>query len=193
MSEMLSKARLVNSMTPDTYISGIQKSNPQLYQAIKNIGTGSQQLINNVFPPPPTMHYRGRIILPGIAVVANNVLAHAYHVVLPTDPSGYWTYNSITLTGVYITAKTGPTMSALSIDVLVSKGKGLTTAQSIFKSGKNPQIPTGQITTHDVEFAINQLNQDDIGSVNILAADGVAANIEIVLSGYYNYTENQIS
>jgi hypothetical protein len=189
---LLSKERIVNLATPDNNITQLQGTQPQLYQAIKNLGTATKQITNSVFPPPPIQAYRGRIILPGVAAVANNVLAHPYHVVLPNDPSGYWTYNSITLTNVYITAKIAPSSSALSVDVLIAKNKGQTTAQSIFQSGKNPQLPTGILTTHNVMFSINQLFQDDIGSVNILAADGTTAGIEIVLVGYYNYTENQV-
>lgn len=189
---LLSKARIVNLATPDTNITGLQSTNPQLFQAIKNLGTATKQITNSVFPPPPIQSYRGRIILPGVSVVGNDVLAHPYHVVMPNDPSGYWTYNSLTLTNVYITAKVAPASSALSIDVLIAKNKGQTTAQSIFQSGANPQLPIGVVTTHDVMFAISQLNQDDIGSVNVLVADGTAANIEIVLVGNYNYTENQV-
>ena len=192
-NSLISKSRLVNLFTPDANITQLQSTDNRLHSAIKNIGNGAQQLVNKIFPPPPINNYRGRIILSGVAGVANDVLGHRYHVVLPVDQSGYWVYNSITLTNAYITAKTIPSTSVLSIDVLVAKNKGLTAFQSIFKSGSNPQIPVGVTSTHNVYFAINQLFQDDLGRVDILASDGVAADIEIVLIGFYNYSQNNIS
>lgn len=180
-------------MTPDTNITPIRSSNPQLYQAIKNIGDGSKQLINSIFPPPPIQNYKGRIIIPGTPLAFTDILAHRYHVVLPIDPSGYWTYNSITLTNVYITAKTAPSTTTFSVDILVAKNKGLTAFQSIFKVGFNPMLPVGVTTTHNVEFSINNLYQDDLGRVDILVTDVAVNDIELVLIGNYNYTENSVS
>lgn len=192
MGDLISKSRLNNFFTQDSNITPLQTTNPQLHTALKNFSDASKQLVNSVFPPPPIVNYKGRIILPGTQSVATDVLSHRYHVVLPIDPSGYWTYTSITLTNVFITAKTVPLSSPLSIDVLIAKNKGQTAFQSIFKSGANPQLPVNVATTHDVYFAINQLYQDDLGRVDVLAADGTAANIEIVLVGNYNYTENNV-
>jgi len=186
---MISKPGLVNLSTPDTNISALQTSNPQLYQAIKNLGTANQQLINSTFPAPPSIIYKGQIIIPGNPPVATDILSHRHHIVLPTDATGYWNYTQINLTSCYITAKVFPNSSSLSVDILVSQQKGTTAYKSLFKSSMNPILPVGVITTHNVQFAINTLFQDDLGRVDILATDSVVSGIEIILVGNYSVTE----
>lgn len=190
---LLSKQRIVNLATPDTNITHLQGSDPQLFQAVKNLGTATQQITNSVFPPPPMIHYRGRIILPGVLAVANDVLSHRYHVVLPDDPSGYWNYTQINLTGCTVTLKVVPSSGPVSIDILMSQKKGTTPFKSLFQPGFNPIIPMSVVSTHNVKFAINTLYEDDLGSVNILATDGVANGAEIVLTGTYTTVENTVA
>jgi|SRR5208337_768835 len=192
MNNMISKTRLVNLATPDSNISALQTSNPQLYKAIKNLGDSSNQLINETFPPPPQNGYRGRIILPGLQVVANDVLSHRYHVVLPNDPTGYWNYTQINLTDCYITAMTVGTSNSTSIDIKISQKKGTTAYKSLFKPSMNPVLPKSVVSTHDVEFAISTLYQDDLGRIDILAADSDISGLEIVLIGHYSMTENKV-
>jgi len=189
---LLSRARLANLATPDSGISSLQTSNPQLFNAIKNLGQSSQQLINSTFPPPPVPNYRGRIIIPGIITVANDILSHRYHVVLPTDPSGYWTYVNINLFYCYITAKVLPITTTLSVDVKISQLHGTSPYKSIFQPGFNPMLPANVATTHNVKFAINVLSQDDLGRVDVLTADGTVAGVELVLVGNYTLQENQV-
>jgi hypothetical protein len=189
----VSKARLANLATPDIYIASLRSSNPPLHQAITNLGTASQQLINNTFPSPPSVGYKGRIILPGTWTVSSDVLSHRYHVALPVDPTGYWSFTQINLTNCYITAKILASTGPFSVDVLVSQQKGTTPFKSLFKPGFNPIVPAGVTYTQNVMFAINNLFQDDLGRVDILASDGIAADIEVVLIGNYSLTENQIS
>jgi hypothetical protein len=190
---LLSKQRIVNLATPDTNITALQSTQPQVHQAIKNMGTSIQQLTNSIFPPPPIPHYRGRVILPGVLAVAADVLAHRYHVVLPTDPSGYWTFTQINVTGCYVTLKVPPTTGICSIDVLMSQKKGTTPFKSLFQPGFNPMIPAGVVSTHNVKFAINTFFQDDLGRVDILATDGIANGAEIVLFGNYTAVENIVA
>lgn len=191
-TSMISKTRLVNLSTPDTNISALQTNQPQLYRAIKNLGDANKQLINSTFPAPPGIIYKGQIILPGLQTVGTDVLSHRHHIVLPTDPTGYWTYNQINLTACYITAKVVAASGPLSIDILVSQQKGTTAYKSLFKPGFNPMLPVGVVTTNNVMFAINTLFQDDLGRVDILAADSTVADIEVILVGNYSVTENQI-
>jgi hypothetical protein len=187
-----SKQRLVNLATPDTNIAGIKAANPQLHTAIANLGSAAQQVINSTFPPSPTPNYRGRIILPGVLVTSADVLVHPYHVVLPLDPSGYWTFTQINLVACYITCKVQAATSALSIDILVSQKKGTTPYKSLFQPGFNPMLPVGVSTTHNVMFAIGNLFQDDIGRVDVLNADGTSADVELVLVGNYSLTETTV-
>jgi hypothetical protein len=183
---IISKSRLVNQSTPDTYIGTLQTSNPQLYRAIKNLGDASQQLINQTFPVPPQNGYRGRIIIPGNPTVASDILSHRYHVVLPTDPTGYWKYTQINLTGCYITCMTVGSSSSTSVDIKISQQKGTTAYKSLFKPGMNPILPQGVVSTHNIEFAISTLYQDDLGRVDILSTDSAIMNIEMVLVGNYS-------
>jgi hypothetical protein len=192
-SRMISKTRLINLATPDTNISTLQTSNPQLHTAIKNLGNASKQLINNSFPPPPSILYRGQIILPGTQTVSTDILVHRHHIVLPIDVTSYWTYNQINLLGCYITAKTVPFFAPLSVDILISQQKGTTAYKSLFQPGFNPILPVGVVTTNNVKFAINTLFQDDLGRVDILSTDTVVADIELILVGNYSVSENQIT
>jgi hypothetical protein len=189
---MISKERLVNLSTPDTNISKLQTSDPQTYRAIRNLGDASKQLINSVFPPPPSIVYKGQIILPGIQIVETDVLSHAHHIVLPIDITNYWNYEQINLIATYITAKIAPSTVALSVDILVSQKKGTTAFKSLFKPGFNPILPIGVTTTHNVKFAIDTLFQDDLGRVDVLTTDAVVSNVEIILIGNYSVTENKV-
>jgi hypothetical protein len=195
MSGNLSKGRLVNLATPDANIIKLKSTDPQLYNAMKNMGDAHKQVINAVFPPPPTPNYRGRIIIPGPfqTIPKLDVLSHSYHVVLPTDPSGYWTFNAISITQCYVTIKVAPVSIPLSVDILMSQQKGTTPFKSLFQPGFNPQIPIGALTTHNVKFAISNLYQDDIGRVDVLTGDSTASNIEIVLIGSYTMEEKTIT
>lgn len=193
MSSQISKSRLVNLTNPDQNIQGLQQSNPQLYQALKNQGLGMQQLINNAFPPYPQPLYKARIIIPGTPAVATDILAHKYQVIMPLDPSGYWTFQSITLTNCYITAKVPGTSATTSIDILLNTNGDFMTFKSIFQPGYNPQLPKNTYTTHNVMFAVNTLVQGNIGRVDVLASDPAISGIEIVLIGYYNLQEVTIS
>lgn len=189
---MISKSRLINLTNPGINISDLKSENPKVHQAIKDLGDGTQQLVHAVFPPPPTPSYRGRIIIPGILTPAEDILSHRYHVVLPSDPSGYWKFVQINLTDCYITAKVVPSTDILSIDILVSQKKGTTPYKSLFQPGFNPMLPIGVVSTHNVKFAINNLYQDDLGRVDIIASDAVTANVEVVLVGNYSLLENKI-
>lgn len=180
---------LINLFTPDALIQGLQVKDQRTYLAIKNIGTGARSLINTIYPSLPVPLYRARIIIPGTPAVANDILAHRYHVVMPQDPSGNWKFNSIILTGCTITAKVLPTTFTFSADIKVCQLHGDTTFKSIFKSGFNPKLPPTFQSTHNVEFAINTLYQDYLGRVDVLVADPSITGIEIVLMGYYNISE----
>jgi hypothetical protein len=193
MSNMISKSGLVNLATPDINITHLKSTDPKLYNAVKNLGSANASLINQTFPPQPQNGYRGRIIIPGNPTVANDILSHRYHVVLPTDPTGYWTYTQINLTAVYVTAMTVGTTSTLSLDVKISQQKGTTSYKSLFKPGMNPMLPVGVVSTHDVQFAINTLYQDDLGRVDILATDPAVSNIEIVIVGNYSMVQNEVN
>src|SRR5258708_25660563 len=188
-ANLIKKTGLVNLATPDSNISLLQTSDPKLYRAIKNLGDASNKLINHTFPVPPQNGYRGRIIIPGTPMVANDILSHRYHVVLPMYPSGYWNYTQINLVACYVTAMIVASTSNLSIDIKISQKKGTTAFKSLFKPGMNPILPVGITSVHDVEFAIATLYQDDLGRVDILATDSAVSNIEIVLVGNYSMKE----
>jgi hypothetical protein len=189
---MISKAKLVNQIKPDSNISELQSTHPKLYRAIKNIGDASQSLINNVFPPTPVVPFEVRFLIEGAgnpAGPANDVLNFHYHVILPVDANKYWKYENINLTACYITAQVLGTTSTYSVDIKVSQQKGTTSFKSLFKPGFNPMLPTGVISTHNVTFAIASLFQDDLLRLDVLATDPIMAGIEIVLIGNYSLSE----
>jgi hypothetical protein len=186
----LVKQTLINQATPDTNIAGLQSTQPKLYQAIKNLGDASKIVINTTIPVTPLISFRESFILPGILSTANDVLTYRYHVILPFDSSNFWTYNSINLTGCYITAKTQELFSNCSIDIKVSQLKGTTPFKSLFKTGNNPQLPPDTTFVNNVMFAIGSLFQDDLLRIDVLHADGHVGGVSIDLIGNYVVAEN---
>lgn len=178
------KQKMINMATPDTNIADWKNSEPKHWLAIKNLGDVSKNLINSVFPPLPNQAWEQRIILPGTPSAANDVQAAHYHVIMPSDPLLYWTFDHINLTDCYITAKVAPGATPLSVDIKVLQKMG-TTFKSIFQAGFNPILPVGKKTTHNVKFSINSLFQDDIERVDVLVTDGSVSGIEIALIGNY--------
>jgi hypothetical protein len=187
---IISKSSLVNLATPDSYIAPLKSTNPQLHQAVKNLGNATQQLINGSFPPQPAPEYQDRVILIGIWTTSTDVLSQRYRVVLPADPSGYWTYSQINLSGAAITCKVNAASSPFSADILVSQLQGTTTYKTLFQPGFNPILPVGVPFTSNVMFAINTLYPNDLIRVDILNGDGVCSDVEIVLVGTYQLVEN---
>lgn len=183
----INKEQLVNLSSPDHSIQHVRTSDPRLYQAVSNLGSSVKSIVNNNFPAPPVAMYTGRAILPGVQAVANDILSNRYHVILPVDPTGNWVCKSITLIGCRTTLKIASAVGAFSLDFKVSQKHGTTSFKTLFKSGFNPQIPQTFLTARNVKFAINTLYDDDLIRVDILVADGVAANAESVLFGSYNW------
>ena len=186
----MNKQTLINQATPDANISGLQSTSPKLYQAIKNLGDVSKTIINTAIPVTPLISFRESFILPGTLSIANDVLTYRYHVILPFDSEGNWTYDSIKLTGCYITAKAYAVSVNASIDIKVSQKKGTATFKSLFKFGNNLLLPPGIAFTNNVVFAIGSLFQDDLLKFDVLIADGHVGGVSIDLIGNYIVTEN---
>ena len=186
----LVKQTLINQATPDTNIAGLQSMQPKLYQAIKNLGDVSKTIINTAIPSTPLISFRETFILSGNPSVANDVLTSWYHVIMPFDVNNNWTYNSINLTGCYITARVFGLFSNLSIDIKVSQQNGTATFKSLFKLGNNPILVPGVHFSNSVAFAIGSLFQDDILRVDVLATNSHISGISLDLVGSYVVTEN---
>lgn len=186
---MISKARLVNLSNPDTNITHLKTTNPKLYNAIKNIGDANKQLINEVFPVPPQIGYIERFDIPVTSTPNNDILFYRYHVVLPSDPTGYWNYTQINLTACYITCKSLGSTVPTSVDIKVSQQNGTGTYISLFKSGMNPILPPHVRSTHNIQFAVATLFQDDLIRVDVLAVDSTISGMELVLVGNYSMKE----
>ena len=183
------KQKLINMAKPDFNISDKQTSDPKLYRAIKNLGEVGQNLVLQIFPVKPTSPFEWRIAIAGNPAVANDVLTTHYHVVLPKDNDGNWTFDNVILLGSFITAKIAPATGPLSVDVKVSQVKGTGTFKTIFQSTFNPKLAVGKKSSHASKFAINNLFQDDILRVDVLAADATVSGVEFVLFGSYSLTE----
>jgi hypothetical protein len=186
----LNKQTLINQATPDSNISDLQTKQPKVYQAIKNLGDVTKTIINTSIPVTPLISFRETFIIPGNPSVANDVLNYRYHVILPFDSQDNWTYESINLTGAYITAKIQGTSTVLSVDIKVSQQKGARPFKSLFKSTFNPKLPPGVSFTNNVMFAINLLFQDDLIRIDVLVTDPTVSGISIDLIGNYIISEN---
>jgi hypothetical protein len=187
---MISKQRLVNLASPDINIAHLKTSSPKLYNAIKNLGDSSKQLINESFPPPPQTGYIERFRILGTpASNQSNVSLSYNHVIMPIDPTGYWTFTQINLIACYFTCTIVGTGSTTYFDIKVSQQKGTTAWKSLFKFGMSPNLPIGVTSTHNVQFAIGQLFQDDLLRIDTLNVDGTIADFELALVGYYGLDE----
>lgn len=186
----LNKQTLINQATPDSNISELQSKQPKVFQAIKNLGDVTKTIINTSVPGNPLISFRETFIIPGNPSVANDILSYRYHVILPFDSEGNWTYNSINLTSCFITAKVQGASSPLSIDIKVSQQKGTTAFKSLFKPTFNPKLPPSITFTSNVMFAIGTLFQDDLLRVDVLTTDASVSGISLDLIGSYVISEN---
>lgn len=181
---MTVKQKLINMATPDANIHSLQTESPKLYRAIKNLGDAGKIIVGTVFPPRPSIRFSERFIIEGNPSVANDVLPYRYHVILPVDDLGFWNFTSIVLASCYITAKIQGAATDLSVDIKV-QNKDVTTWNSLFKSGFNPILPKNVTSTHNIDFAIGILHQDDLLRVDVLATDGTVSGVSLDLLGDY--------
>jgi hypothetical protein len=185
----MNREKLSNLASVDANINELQTSHPRLFRGVKNLGDATKILINSTFPPKPMFSFRESFIIPGNPAVANDILPYRYHVVLPKDPDGNWSINAILLTGYCITAKVQGTTNDLSIDIKTSQEKGTTSFKSLFRSGANLILPPNTTSTHNMMFAINRLELDDLLRVDVLATDPTVSGISVDLIGTYELTE----
>ena len=187
----VSRARLVNLASADTDIAHIRAQDNKLFDAIRNLSTAIQQIANNNFPAPPKIHYFGRVIGGGDGVVVGeNLLENRYQSPFPVDPTGNWFYESITLTGCSVALQTPTTTGEFIVDLLVQQVHRTTEFKSLFQDGFSPRLPEGVLVAHNVRFAINTLFHEDSIRFDVIQTDGIAAGVEVLLSGYYNLRLN---
>ena len=168
---------------------------------IKNVGAGTEpddvvtvaqlHAATVSAPPPPTVltasisvDYFGRIILPGVQAVANDVLAHRYHVRIPRDVSGNLIYKQINLLTMTLSAKVRP-VSNYSLQLQVSSDGGVTFLPMFTAAGVT--LPGGsESVVLTPSFLIPTLLDDNQIRVDIILADGTVSGVEGVLQGVYS-------
>ncbi len=126
--------------------------------------------------------FLGRIILPGVQTVANDILVNRYHVRLPRDENGVLLTNQIDLQNFIITAKIKP-ISPFVMRLNVSINQGI----SFQVLANNLTLPGGTETvTLSPTFNPAFLKDDYQITVDIVAADGTVSGIEGILQGAYS-------
>ncbi len=130
----------------------------------------------------PADGFFGRIILPGIQTIANDVLANRYHVRLPRDSAGVLLATSVVLQNFTITAKVKPT-GAYTMALNYSKNLGVS-----FQPLNMTQLilPATQENIVLLPTWASVLKDDYQISVDIKAADGTVSGIEGLLQGFYS-------
>lgn len=185
--KQIDKDQLTNLAKPDYQITHLRGTDNKLHSALTNIGSAIQSIIQNNFPAPPTTPVTYTISLPLIQVVADDILDNPHRVVLPTDPTGNWVCNSVTLTGCLTTLKIPSASGPFVMDILVKQNHLSTDIKSLFQTGFSPTVPEGFEDAHNVKFAINTLYNYDKFFVNVTSADGTASGVDCLLLGYYNW------
>jgi hypothetical protein len=138
---------------------------------------GKRRVVNNGGIQPIT--WIARAILPGVQVVANDVLAHRYRVDLRAG-------QSVNLIFVAVTAKVIPISTDYIADVQVSTDGG-TTFNSLLPSGDANKVvlPVSGLNWAVITptWDISHLTIGDQLRVDILQADGIVSGVEVVLVG----------
>lgn len=143
-------------------------------------------------PPPPVVQpvapkptgYFGTAILPGLQLVATDVLANRYIIKMPQDSSGASIFTKVTLQAVTITVKVAG-ISVYTVMMLVSTDGGLTFSPLFGVAGISLPAATRQ-TTLTPGFLIPTLVDGNEIRVDVLVADGVVSGAEILLQGVYS-------
>lgn len=172
---------------------------------IKNVGAGTEpddvvtvaQLhsamqIGSAAPPPAlpaqqttsvSVGYFGRAILPGVQVVATDVLAQRYRFKIPRDSNNNPIYKQANLLGVSITAKVLP-VTIYSAAMFVSLD-GVNFNPMFGSDGIS--LPGGQeYVDLTPAFLIPTLTDGNEIRVDVLIVDGTVSGIEILLQGTYS-------
>ena len=171
---------------------------------IKDVGAGTEpddvvtvaQLHSAMQPPAPplpappaqqttsgSVGYFGRAILPGVQVVATDVLAQRYRFKIPRDSNNNPIYKQANLLGVSITAKVLP-VTIYSAAMFVSLD-GVNFNPMFGSDGIS--LPGGQeYVDLTPAFLIPTLTDGNEIRVDVLIVDGTVSGIEILLQGTYS-------
>ncbi len=165
----------------DHLIQHIKQADPRLYEALKRVSRLEENItdiVNNVKPspfPPVRDPEKIRVIIPGLAIIANDVAVNRYKVKI--DDS-----KKIKLELCAITAKSSPPLTGdYEIDWLRSIDESVTFV-SLFPVGDRPILSVGSHTVDHLGFAIAELFNGDELRVDVISANG-ANDMEAVLKG----------
>src|ERR1035438_8061140 len=152
----------------------------QLHSAMQ--GVAPAPVVQPVAPKPTG--YFGTAILPGLQLVATDVLANRYIIKMPQDSSGASIFTKVTLQAVTITVKVAG-ISVYTVMMLVSTDSG-STFSPLFGVAGIALPPATRQTTLTPGFLIPTLVDGNEIRVDVLVADGVVSGAEILLQGVYS-------
>lgn len=166
----------------DHLIQHIKQNDVRLYEALKRLFSLQTNITNligtdeepDLFPPVRDPE-KIRAIIPGLAIVANDVAVNRYKVKIDED-------KKILLELCAVTAKSSPPLTGdYEVDWLRSNNLSVTFA-SLFPAGDRPVLPLGAHTMEHKSFAIIELFNNDELRVDVISAEG-ANDMETVLKG----------
>lgn len=126
-----------------------------------------------------------RFPIPGVAAVANDVYLSPYRVTLPRNSGNDLLGSAIMLTLVAVSAKTAPSGSDYIVDILQSQDKEVTfnTILGPDNPGKLILPKSAVFSKYSNKFSHNTLEDGDYLRFDNIQADGIVADIEIILQG----------
>jgi len=166
-------------------ISPLKRDNVRLYQILNQLDKYAQSLKDEATQVETVaLNFPIRLDIPGVMVVANDVLLSRYQVRLPLDEDNNLLAQKLQLQYLSISAKIPPNASSFIFDILVSNDLGVT-FKSLFPptNALKPFLPVNLAFMKYSAFAIDQLFDGDFLRVDILQADGVVSGVQLYLLG----------
>jgi hypothetical protein len=158
---------------------------PRFVQIIRKLARAFQAVEDTLFQEDTRDSFHIiRFELPGVQIVANDVLSVRYTIRLPRGQSNNIIVQYLQLQLISISAKVAATGSDFIMDCLVSKDKG-TTFKSLFgpDNSTKPTLPKTLTLIKNSFFSIDQLFDEDMLRIDVIAADGVIDGVEFMLMG----------
>lgn len=169
----------------EALIQPYTSKDPRLAQILRKLSSALQNTEEAVFTESVRDSYVAiRFELPGVQVVANDILPVRYTIRLPRDPSNNVVVSQIQLQLISISAKVAAVGADFIMDCLVSVDKGAT-FKSLFGSvtANKPTLPKGLFLIKNSFFTIDQLFDENMLRIDVLQADGTVDGIEFILMG----------
>jgi len=177
-----------NEMSPsDTsflpLISPIKGKDFKLWQALNLLYSMVSNVNNSVNDIKPQAYFDSiRFVVFG-AVVTQNQMVPIYRVMIPRDQNNNLLFTSFQISVIYATLISAPITSLLSCDILISRNGG--SYNTILSSTKISFAVGQSFSKYSDTISQNSFQDGDLLRLDVLSADGNAANLEVVMGGQY--------